>query len=43
VVDGGRITELGSHEQLMASGGAYADLWNSWRADPTTSGVRPPG
>jgi hypothetical protein len=27
----------------MASGGAYADLWNSWRADPTTSGVRPPG
>jgi len=37
VVDGGRITELGSHDELMASGGAYAELWHSWRADPTTS------
>ena len=33
VVDGGRITELGSHDELMASGGAYAELWHSWRAD----------
>ncbi|MGZ4593433.1 MAG: ABC transporter ATP-binding protein, partial [Actinomycetes bacterium] len=40
VVDGGLITELGSHDELMASGGAYAELWNSWRADPTaTSGA----
>jgi ABC-type multidrug transport system fused ATPase/permease subunit len=39
VVDGGRITELGSHEELMASGGAYAELWHSWRADPTTTSV----
>jgi ABC-type multidrug transport system fused ATPase/permease subunit len=39
VVDGGRITELGSHDELMASGGAYAELWHSWRADPTTSGA----
>lgn len=37
VVDGGLVTELGSHEALMASGGAYAELWHSWRADPTTS------
>jgi ABC-type multidrug transport system fused ATPase/permease subunit len=39
VVDGGRITELGSHDELMASGGAYAELWHSWRADPTISQV----
>ncbi len=40
VVDGGLITELGSHDELMASGGAYADLWHSWRADPSaTSGA----
>lgn len=39
VVDGGLITELGSHEELMESGGAYAELWNSWRADPTTTGA----
>jgi ABC-type multidrug transport system fused ATPase/permease subunit len=42
VVDGGRITELGSHDELMASGGAYAELWHSWRADPTTSGAAAP-
>ena len=39
VVDRGRITELGSHDELMASGGAYAELWHSWRADPTTTSV----
>jgi ABC-type multidrug transport system fused ATPase/permease subunit len=30
VVDGGRITELGTHDELIASGGSYADLWESW-------------
>jgi ABC-type multidrug transport system fused ATPase/permease subunit len=30
VVDGGRISELGSHDELVAAGGAYAALWDSW-------------
>jgi ABC-type multidrug transport system fused ATPase/permease subunit len=35
VVEDGRITELGRHDDLVASGGAYADLWRSWHgADP---------
>ncbi|MEY9854686.1 ABC-type multidrug transport system fused ATPase/permease subunit [Catenulispora sp. GAS73] len=30
VVEDGVIAELGSHEELVATGGAYADLWESW-------------
>jgi ABC-type multidrug transport system fused ATPase/permease subunit len=30
VMEDGRITELGSHDTLVAAGGAYAALWDSW-------------
>ncbi|MER7970141.1 ABC transporter ATP-binding protein [Streptomyces sp. NPDC096080] len=30
VVGSGRITELGSHDELVAADGAYAALWRSW-------------
>jgi ABC-type multidrug transport system fused ATPase/permease subunit len=33
VIEDGRITELGSHDELVRSGGAYAALWRSWHGD----------
>ena len=35
VVDGGLISEIGTHDELIASGGAYAALWRSWRDEPS--------
>ena len=34
VVEDGVVTELGSHEELLAHDGAYAALWRSWRDEP---------
>jgi ATP-binding cassette subfamily B protein len=30
VVKDGRITEVGSHDELVARGGDYADLYDTW-------------
>ncbi len=40
VVEDGRIAELGSHDELVAAGGVYADLWRSWHGDrPAPAGL----
>jgi len=31
VVEDGRVSEAGSHEELVEAGGPYASLWRSWR------------
>ncbi|MFJ1618545.1 ABC transporter ATP-binding protein [Streptomyces sp. NPDC088251] len=33
VMDGGRLTELGSHDELVAADGTYAALWRSWHGE----------
>jgi ATP-binding cassette subfamily C protein len=33
VMENGRLTELGTHDQLVAADGAYAALWHSWHGE----------
>jgi len=30
VLDGGRIAEQGTHDELLALGGVYSDLYSDW-------------
>ncbi|MFC8669552.1 ABC transporter ATP-binding protein [Streptomyces sp. NPDC057199] len=42
VMEGGRLTELGTHDSLVAADGAYAALWHSWHGErPGLPGQRP--
>ncbi|MFD3566862.1 ABC transporter ATP-binding protein [Streptomyces sp. NPDC058667] len=44
VLDQGRVVETGAHEELVAAGGRYADLWAAWsdsRRDPGEKVPRP--
>ncbi|MFE0446381.1 ABC transporter ATP-binding protein [Streptomyces fungicidicus] len=43
VMEDGHLTELGTHETLVAAGGTYASLWNSWHGSPTPDPPSPPG
>ncbi|SEK42878.1 ABC transporter ATP-binding protein [Nonomuraea pusilla] len=37
VVEDGRVSELGSHEDLVARGGSYAALWESWHGKASST------
>jgi ABC-type multidrug transport system fused ATPase/permease subunit len=37
VIEDGRIAEIGSHDELVATGGAYAALWDSWHGTLSVS------
>ncbi|MER7501937.1 ABC transporter ATP-binding protein [Nonomuraea pusilla] len=37
VVEDGRVSELGSHEDLVARGGSYAALWESWHGKSSST------
>ena len=40
VLDGGRVTELGSHDELVAVGGTYAEMFAKQAAAFKKAGTR---
>lgn len=43
VIEGGRLVELGSHDELVAAGGRYAQLYRVWEEHAGEGGDRPAG
>jgi len=41
VMDGGRIVESGTHDELCAAAGVYASLWEAWSGTRTTADETP--
>jgi ATP-binding cassette subfamily C protein len=35
VLDGGKVVEQGTHDELVAAGGSYAQLWAAWSGTRT--------
>ncbi|MCK1822021.1 ABC transporter ATP-binding protein/permease [Streptomyces sp. XM83C] len=40
VMEGGQLTELGTHDALVTAGGAYARLWRTWHGGSAPSDDR---
>jgi ABC-type multidrug transport system fused ATPase/permease subunit len=37
VVEDGQVSEIGTHDELVAAQGPYAALWSSWRDEPAAA------